>query len=951
MNRLIKLLQHLELDMSAEEIADAIWLANQIKLPLAITSVTQPNEITQTEISKLPESQLSSIRENLDSPDSSTGEKTQETTARLYTKNDIDSISQSNPTEKSTSEKLASPGVPFKSPAVAALPNALEIGRSLRPLMRKVPSRIEFVLDEENTAQQIAENDVWIPVLKPARERWLDLVIVVEENRATVVWEETINEFRKLMERHGAFRNVYTWSLRTNDGKPQFFHQQRKATKKQRSRSPKELLEPNGRRLILLISDCISSLWWQGEIHKILELWSKQVSVTVLQLLPEQLWERTVLDLGISVFFSAIKAGTINSRLTIHDFPMWLEEKPNQALKLPIVILEPESLKYWAKVIAGTGNIDTVGILFMPNWQDLKPTDKLSSSQTTKDPELLVNKFYHSASPLARRLANLMSSAPVSMPVIHLIQEKMLPLPRKPIILAEIFMSGLLEPKLISKDNQPEKWQYEFVKGVREVLWRSVRLTEIEAVLKAVSEYICQKAGISIRSFPALLFPNSDLDEKTKAEIFPFAEFNQQVLRQLGGDYAKLAEQLEPVGVIHELPRPEIKTFEFEFALITEDETSIKLVPFNFEVALIEINKPNQLNGNNLIQIDEAVFNQTGNHLDEIQKSILEGTLKNLNYKDIAAVGNHNEATIKSNASKLWKLLTEVIGEKVTKTNFKTVINQWIARSQIIINRHSRQAQQFTEDLGNGIQLEMVLIPGGSFIMGSQEEEEGSSNNERPQHQVTIKPFCFGKYPITQAQWQAVAALPQVNQEIKPDPSEFKGANRPIECVSWYDAVEFCNRLSNHTQRPYRLPSEAEWEYACRAGTTTPFHFGETITTDLANYHGNYIYGNGVKGSYRKETTEVGSFKIANEFGLYDMHGNVLEWCDDNWHDNYINAPINGDSWVKIQNNTAVLRGGSCGVIPQVCRSASRTYFNPAIEDLFSLNIGFRVVCGAAWTL
>ncbi|MFN9617300.1 MAG: SAV_2336 N-terminal domain-related protein, partial [Dolichospermum sp.] len=653
--------------MSAEEIADAIWLANQIKLPLAITSVTQPNEITQTEISKLPESQLSSIRENLDSPDSSTGEKTQETTARLYTKNDIDSISKPNPTGKSTSEKPASPGVPFKSPAVAALPNALEIGRSLRPLMRKVPSRIEFVLDEENTAQQIAENDVWIPVLKPARERWLDLVIVVEENRATVVWEETINEFRKLMERHGAFRNVYTWSLRTNDGKPQFFHQQRKATKKQRSRSPKELLEPNGRRLILLISDCISSLWWQGEIHKLLELWSRQVSVTVLQLLPEQLWERTVLDLGISVFFSAIKAGTINSRFTIHDFPMWLEEKPNQALKLPIVILEPESLKYWAKVIAGTGNIDTVGILFMPNWQDLKPTDKLSSSQTTKDPELLVNKFYHSASPLARRLANLMSSAPVSMPVIHLIQEKMLPLPRKPIILAEIFMSGLLEPKLISKDNQPEKWQYEFVKGVREVLWRSVRLTEIEAVLKAVSEYICQKAGISIRSFPALLFPNSDLDEKTKAEIFPFAEFNQQVLRQLGGDYAKLAEQLKPV--IHELPLPEIKTFEFEFALITEDETSIKSVPFNFEVATIELKK---------------------------------------------------------------------LGWSKQKT-------------ELSIKKKQKQAQQFIEDLGNGIELKMVLIPGGSFIMGSLQKELQSSDDERPQHQVTIKPFCFGKYPITQA--------------------------------------------------------------------------------------------------------------------------------------------------------------------------------------------------------
>ncbi len=870
MNRLIKLLQHLELDMSAEEIADAIWLANQIKLPLAITSVdevTQQNQISQTEISKLPQRESD---QNLDASDDSTVENTQETTAKAYPKDAVDSISQSNSTEKSTSEKSkpASSGVPFKAPAVAALPNALEIGRSLRPLMRKVPSRIKFVLDEENTAQQIAENDVWIPVLKPARERWLDLVIVVEENRATVVWEETINEFRKLMERHGAFRNVYTWNLCTNDGKPQFFHQQRKATKKQRSRSPKELLEPNGRRLILLISDCISSLWWEGEIHNLLELWSKQVSVTILQLLPEQLWERTVLDLGISVSLSAIEPGLLNSQLTIHDFPFWLEEKPNQALKLPIVILEPESLEYWAKVIAGTGNIDTVGILFMPNWKELIPTHKLFSSQTTKDPELLVNNFYRSASPLARRLANLMSSAPVSIPVIHLIQEKMLPPPRKPIILAEIFMSGLLEPKLISKENQPEKWQYEFVEGVREVLWRSVRLTEIEAMFKAVSEYICQKAGISIRSFPALLFPNSGLDEKTKAEIFPFAEINQQVLRQLGGDYARLAEQLNPVGVIHELPLPEIKTFEFESAIITENETSINLEPFDFEVATIELKK---------------------------------------------------------------------LGWPKQKT-------------ELSIKKKQKQAQQFIEDLGNGIQLEMVAIPGGSFMMGLPKNEPGRRETESPQHQVTVPPFLLGKYPVTQAQWQVVAALPQVNQELKPNPSRFEGANRPVERVSWHDAVEFCNRLSNHTQRPYRLPSEAEWEYACRAGTTTPFHFGETITTDLANYDGNYIYGDGVKGIRKGETTEVGSFKIANEFGLYDMHGNVWEWCQDDWHNNYEDAPTDGSAWISNKAKiNKLLRGGSWNYGPDYCRSA---YRDDSYLDDVSNDLGFRVVCsGAARTL
>jgi formylglycine-generating enzyme required for sulfatase activity len=273
-----------------------------------------------------------------------------------------------------------------------------------------------------------------------------------------------------------------------------------------------------------------------------------------------------------------------------------------------------------------------------------------------------------------------------------------------------------------------------------------------------------------------------------------------------------------------------------------------------------------------------------------------------------------------------------------------------------IIKHYKKTAQYFTEDLGNSIELEMVLIPGGTFIMGSPEEELESRSNERPQHQVTIKPFCFGKYPVTQAQWQAVAALPQVNQELKPDPSRFKGDgstsltnHRPVERVSWHDAVEFCSRLSNHTQRPYRLPSEAEWEYACRAGTTTPFHFGETITTDLANYDGNFTYGDGVKGIRRGETTEVGSFKIANEFGLYDMHGNVREWCQDHWHNSYEGAPVDGSAWISDESKSdRMLRGGSWDYNPEYCRSGYR-YINDA--GFGNDHNGFRVVCGAAWTL
>jgi formylglycine-generating enzyme required for sulfatase activity len=274
---------------------------------------------------------------------------------------------------------------------------------------------------------------------------------------------------------------------------------------------------------------------------------------------------------------------------------------------------------------------------------------------------------------------------------------------------------------------------------------------------------------------------------------------------------------------------------------------------------------------------------------------------------------------------------------------------------KIVIHEYQRTAQYFREDLGNDIQLDMMLIPGGTFIMGSPKEEEDSRDSERPQHEVTIEPFWLGQYQVTQAQWKFVAKLPQVNKELNPDPSRFKGDgstsltnNRPVEQVSWYDAVEFCDRLSRHTKRQYRLPSEAEWEYACRAGTKTPFHFGETITTDLANYNGNYTYGQEPKGVYREETTEVGSFGVANNFGLYDMHGNVYEWCLDDWHDNYTDAPADGSAWFssddKLSDKTgrAVLRGGSWFSNPHFCRSA---YRNLNYRDNHSINFGFRVVC------
>jgi formylglycine-generating enzyme required for sulfatase activity len=211
----------------------------------------------------------------------------------------------------------------------------------------------------------------------------------------------------------------------------------------------------------------------------------------------------------------------------------------------------------------------------------------------------------------------------------------------------------------------------------------------------------------------------------------------------------------------------------------------------------------------------------------------------------------------------------------------------------------------------------------------------------------------MGKYPITRSQWCVVAGFPQVNRELNPSPPIYKDDNRPkrderpVEYTSWNDATEFCARLSQLTRRDYRLPSEAEWEYACRASTTSPFHFGETITPELANYDWDKNYA-AIEVAQKKDfegTTPVGQFRVANAFGLYDMHGNVWEWCLDHWHSSYEGAPTDGSAWLSDKKDAnRVLRGGSWIYDPRYCRSAVHR-LNTSDDSFF--DFGFRVVCSA----
>jgi formylglycine-generating enzyme required for sulfatase activity len=264
-------------------------------------------------------------------------------------------------------------------------------------------------------------------------------------------------------------------------------------------------------------------------------------------------------------------------------------------------------------------------------------------------------------------------------------------------------------------------------------------------------------------------------------------------------------------------------------------------------------------------------------------------------------------------------------------------------------------ASAYTEALGPAA-ISMVAIPGGRFAMGTngaaaeklyyelsgpvEAEAEASEQDiptyEMPQHDVQVQEFFMSKYEVTQAQWLAVMG------QLPPIPPNLSGPDMPVVNVSWQDAQAFCERLSRLTNRNYSLPSEAEWEYACRAGTQTFFAFGNALSSSLANYNSLVPFGRAPRNRALQAAVAVGQSLTANGFGLYDMHGNVWEWCADHWHDSYNNAPTDGRAWSDQDDESLrVLRGGSWLSPALNVRSASRRKMPKFLK---AADIGFRVV-------
>lgn len=236
----------------------------------------------------------------------------------------------------------------------------------------------------------------------------------------------------------------------------------------------------------------------------------------------------------------------------------------------------------------------------------------------------------------------------------------------------------------------------------------------------------------------------------------------------------------------------------------------------------------------------------------------------------------------------------------------------------------------------------MIFIPSGQFMMGSSSDERHREKDESPQHKVNLNSFYISKYPVTQLQWKTVSYFPKVTRNLKHKPALFRGDALPVERVSWFDVQEFCKRLSKYTGRNYRLPTESEWEYACRGNTNTAFSFGDVITSEVANFDRPNKDNKNKNIKYEKKTTPVDNF-YPNPFGLYDVHGNVWEWCEDNYVSSYTQKPKDGTAHLtSMVNQNRVVRGGSWSLSSEYCRSAKRNSYAPDSSYNF---IGFRVVC------
>ncbi|MFM9089016.1 MAG: SAV_2336 N-terminal domain-related protein, partial [Cyanobium sp.] len=750
-----------------------------------------------------------------------------------------------------------------------------------------------------------AETRLAWPVFRPRLLAQVTVRVVLDGGVSMAVWEPLALELQRVLASSQAFRQVLVQRLEPSH-----------LNAPERGGGVEEQTT-----VILLLSDSAGHHWWDGTIHPWLESKTHSQPLVLIHTLPPRYWATTALSQAEQVTFSNRIALAPNSRYEVirrlpnpWDPPEPADAEPeDSALRLPMITLDRRELGSWAALVAGEPRARCVGRVLTKTG----PPAATAAEEAEGDQELsqaeaesLWQVFESRASPEAQDLLMAMAASPVlTLPILRLLQAAEAPRAFSPQPLAEVLVSGLVRRlERQGDDVAPEHLQFELLPAVRRLLEPRLSPERHRQVLASVTDLLerhWNKQGTGT-SFKALLLGPKDVLKEEHPDLFHIANVTAAMLDSLPGQqFRELAAQLRgrdsdaPPGS----PWPSSMVFddaEFETAQLV-DVPPLETIPFT-----------------------TARF--------------AEAELGRISFK------------------------TATLQPDLTPRFFDG--EAWAFHDPL---QRDRLPFGATAEKADPLALTLVEIPAGTFQMGSPPDEPERSADEGPQHEVTLQSFFISQTPITQAQWRQVAQWSEQpgehwGRDLKPNPSNFSDQpdsdQRPVEQVSWRDAMEFSNRLSQRTGRFYTLPSEAQWEVACRAGTTTPFAFGETLSNEVANDRASQTYGSGSKGNFLQQTTPVGMFP-ANAWGLQDMHGNVWEWCLDHWHDSYEGAPTDGSAWLNPTepNNKAIkkgdkgtsreeevrlLRGGSWYSLPWDCRSANRLRNEPgyAYDDL-----GFRVVC------
>ena len=899
-------------DLDPEAIADLIWLAvNQPAIALAAKrrSADDDSKPDQPKERSSERNQTERAEYPVATPSSSIGPANLVTNVREPGKAPRDLEAQLLP-EASVpgSERLP---VWVRDPF--ELLNPQQLFEAMLPVMQEVPGDRPACLDEAATLDHYARWRQLIPVWQPDQHYRFELTLIVDQGFAMRLWQPLLDNLERRLNGFHGFQGIrvlhWAGGGEAVGGEAGW-------------EKVANLIEVQSRScegLVALISDCAGPKWrgkggiGPGPAFSLLRRLGASRPVVVWQVLPDWMWPRTALGQGEPVALRRTSEGNAWPYQLARPLETRWHGKAEVPPSVPVFHLTIEGLRAWGRLFGGSPFIATSGILL-----PLSPFSLPGAAQTEQPPGdgttaaeeeekekenenenedalMPLRRFQHLASNDAKQLLALFAAAPVlTLPVMRLIQAAMLE-GADAAAMAEALLSGLLRPIARNNSIDPELLQLTFTAPIRAALLRQQSPGKTLEVIEAVTDFIAlhwsQQGWGSFRAFltdPTIAAPFQQ--EQTQH----FAMLAADIIAQLGGEYTTFAERLRVAQRKDPFPRN-----LFSFEELEEETAQIARFPEleQFTIATASIHS-----------VQLRVF--------EFETATIQGT--------------------------------NITKKRGSTRGYREPLESGVAEA----SGHGSPGGQ----LAPAANLEMFHIPAGRFTMGSPPDEPERHKDEGPQHEVELRDFFLSRTPISQAQWLVVAGwqpLPGEEpwlRELHPDPvsklndaERFLGHKRPVVNVSWKEAMEFCRRLSLRTGKHYTLPSEAQWEYACRAKTITPFHFGETISPELANYNGNYSYGEGQKGGYREQTTDAGSFP-ANAWGLHDMHGNVWEWCADHWHGNYNKAPADGSPWINDKSNDSgrLLRGGSWFNDPGNCRSAFRFNFHPVNQHP---DVGFRVCC------